>query len=62
MIKQARFIVDLVIENPHILIQIAACFYSTAVLKKCFLAGVNMAIRGGEQRGFASRLCPPAIL
>ena len=58
MIKQARFIVDLVIENPHILIQIAACFYSTAILKKCFLTGVSMAIIGGWG-AIASRLSPP---
>ena len=58
MIKQARFIVDLVIENPHILIQIAACFYSTAILNKCFLTGVSMAIRGGKG-GFTARFYPP---
>tara|TARA_Y100000310_G_scaffold218818_1_gene220145 strand:- start:132 stop:320 length:189 start_codon:yes stop_codon:yes gene_type:complete len=62
MIKQARFFVNLMLENSHTLIQTAACFYSTAILKKRFLAGVSMAIRGGKQGGFASRLGPPVIL
>ena len=59
MIKQGRFSFGLMsIANPHIRIRIAPCFHFTAILKSMFLVGVSMALRGGKQGGFASRLCP----
>ena len=61
MIKQARFILIDLMSEFALRTHLAACFYSTAILKKTFLTGVSMAIIGGWGE-IDSRLSPPVNL
>ena len=59
MIKQARFILaNLMTSESALRTHLAACFYSTAILNKCFLTGVSMAIRGGRGGDFFEVFSP----
>ena len=65
MIKQGRFFVNLTerhSESAHSHPTSTLLLFHSHIKKNDSLVGVSMAIKGGEQGGFASRLCPPVNL